>query len=261
MLTINYKDKALANAKDITVTAIKSLIWGPPGSGKTKIAATFPNPHFVDLDDGMLTVRGQDINYVTITAQETTDPDFLAMCAEMPPLKKGTPYHQQSRFEKAQIAIQYYANKLTANQTLVIDSLTFYSQSAFDHIMEVEKPKDNRQVYGAAQKLISATLDILKDRPCNVVLLAHVKTNIDEHGNITTIVPQTTGNALAAVLPGHFDEVWRTEVEMDRKDPEKHVYVIHTAPMKKENAKSRLELPAKIVDPTYEKIMKLVKNK
>ncbi len=250
----------MANAKDLKPTALKVLIWGKPGTGKTKIAATFPDPHFVDLDDGMLTVRGQDVNYITITDQPTTDPDFLAMCKELPEIKKGTPYPEQSRFEKAQIAIGNYAATLTDKQTLVIDSLTFYSQSAFDHIMEVEKPKDNRQVYGAAQKLISATLDILKDRPCHVVLLAHVKTNTDEHGNITTIVPQTTGNALAAVLPGHFDEVWRTEVEMDKKDPSKHVYVMHTAPMKKENAKSRLDLPSRIVDPTYDKVVKMIKE-
>jgi nucleoside-triphosphatase THEP1 len=260
VLVIKRKENNLANAKDIKPEALRILLSGEPGSGKTKLAASFPNAHFVDLDDGMLTVRGEDVNYITISEHETTDPDFLAIAEELPKLKNGQTYATLSTFEKAQIVIDHWTKKLGAGDTLVIDSLTFYSQAAFDHVLAVEKPKDNRMAYGMAQKLISVTLDMIRQRPCNIILTAHKKLRTDENGNLLKVQPQTVGNALADIIPSHFDEYWDLDVEIKKKaGVDVKTYVMRTSPEKKQSMKSRLNLPDRIEDPSYTKIMELLK--
>ena len=249
----------MANAKDIKPDALRILLVGDAGTGKTVLASTFPNAHFVDLDDGMLSVRGKDVNYISISQYKTEDEDFDTITKDLPAVKRGNDYQEQSTFEKAQIVIEHWANTLKAGDTLVIDSLTFYSQAAFDYVLATEKFKDNRMAYGAAQKLVSTTLDLIRTRPCNVILIAHKKVKTDENGNVTEITPQTVGNALANILPSHFDEVYRMEVEIKKKGGvDEKTYVMHTCPTRKEKGKSRLNLPERIEDPTYEKIMKLI---
>jgi adenosyl cobinamide kinase/adenosyl cobinamide phosphate guanylyltransferase len=262
VLIIKRKENTtLANAKDIKPDALRILLVGEAGTGKTVFASTFPNAYFVDLDDGMLSVRGKDVNYISISQYETNDPDFDEIIKDLPKPKGGKRHQELSTFEKAQVVIEHWANNLKAGDTLVIDSLTFYSQAAFDYIIETEKPKDNRMAYGAAQKLISATLDLIRTRPCNIILIAHKKIKTDENGNVVEITPQTVGNALANILPSHFDEVWRMEVELKKKGGEDHkTYVMHTCPTRKEKGKSRLRLPDRIEEPSYEKIMSLIEN-
>ena len=110
----------MARTKDITPDTLKILLIGDAGTGKTRLAATFPEPHFVDLDGGMLSVRDSDVQYITVAERETTDPDFLAIYP-----KNAEKKAKQSMFLKAQDLIEHWANNLTADQTLVIDSLTF----------------------------------------------------------------------------------------------------------------------------------------
>lgn len=40
------------------------LVYGPPGSGKTYFAGTFPEPFFLDCQGGMMTVRAKNIAYI-----------------------------------------------------------------------------------------------------------------------------------------------------------------------------------------------------
>jgi hypothetical protein len=39
------------------------LVYGPPGSGKTYFAGTFPDPFFLDCMGGMMTVRAKNVAY------------------------------------------------------------------------------------------------------------------------------------------------------------------------------------------------------
>jgi len=248
----------MANTRDIKPNTLKVLLVGDAGTKKTILSSSFPDPHFVDLDGGMLSVRGKDITYVTIGEKETTDPDFLAIL-------KSPKYAGHSMFLKAQYLIEHWANTLTANQTLVIDSLTFYSEAALNHVAALEKNKDARQNYMGAQNLIRATFEKLKSLPCNVVVTAH-RVLVEESEGIMSYLPKTAGKSFALMLPSYFDEVWRTSVKTKKvKDSSgklvpTQIFTLDTIKSMKEQGKTRLNLPSSIEDPTYEKIMTLAEQ-
>ena len=263
MIEIDFSDREydiMANAKNITGKTLKVLLVGDAGTKKTILASTFPQPHVVDLDGGMLSVRGQDVSYITIGEKETTDPDFLEIV-------KSDRYAKHSMFLKAQYLIEHWANILTAEQTLVIDSLTFYSEAALNHVQNLENNKDMRQTYMGAQKLIRSTFEKLKDLPCNVVVTAH-RVLVEETEGVTSYVPKTCGKSFALMLPSYFDEVWRTSVKAVRSQEKdkngkrimKQSFFLDTTKSIREQGKTRLNLPASIEDPTYEKIMELSKR-
>jgi hypothetical protein len=251
----------MANTADLTPHTLKVLLVGDAGTKKTILASTFPDPHFVDLDGGMLSVRGKNVKYITIGEKETTDPDFLAIY-KLNAEKKA----KQSMFLKAQDLIEYWANTLTAQQTLVIDSLTFYSEAALNHVQKLENNKDARQTYMGAQKLISTTFELLKHLECNVIVTAH-RTMVEETEGVISYVPKTAGKSFALALPSYFDEVWRTSVKTAKvkgaqgeKSITQQVFALETIKGLREQGKSRLNLPPVVEEPTYEKIMALAKN-
>ena len=254
------RSKLMARTKDISPKTLKILLIGDAGTKKTILASTFPDPHFVDLDGGMLSVRNKDVCYITIGEKPTTDPDFLAIYT-----KNAEKKASQSMFLKAQDLIEHWANTLTADQTLVIDSLTFYSEAALNHVQKLENNKDMRQTYGGAQKLISATFELLKHLECNVIVTAH-RTLVEETEGINSYVPKTAGKSFALALPSYFDEVWRTSVKRVKvkgdggKSEQGLAFALETIKGLREQGKSRLNLPAVIEEPTYEKIMSLAQN-
>ena len=247
----------MANARNIALLdPLKILLYGPAGTKKTTLAATFPNPHFVDFDNGMRTVKGKDISYVTITNRETTDEDFLAI----PECKKVA---KASAFVKGQKYAEYLANTLTETDTLVIDSLTFWGNYAMDHTLAlVGRTGQPPQIqdWGTARKLIEITLEALKSARCNLIIITHEDFEKDaEQGFISFIPKGVTGNQ-GRILPAFFDEVWRAGIEHGQGvDKGKLTYQITTVAGKRSEGKSRSNLPPIIIDPTYEKIKSLIK--
>lgn len=246
----------MANARDITPGALKVLLVGDAGTKKTILASTFPNPHIVDLDDGMMSVRGRDVTYVTIGEKETTDSDFIDMVC-----KTDKKLPTRCAFLKAQALLEHWANKLGPGDTLILDSLTFYTDAALRYVLKINNQKDPRiQDWGAAQKLIEATLEELNKLPCHVVVTAHRDMKQDKETEQIFFVPQTIGK-LAKKLPAYFDEVWRTTVKPTKKGGETLLnYAIETAKARREDGKSRLNLPSVIEEPTFDKIMELLKS-
>lgn len=245
----------MANAQNIELDSLKILLIGDAGTKKTILSSTFPDPHFVDFDGGMRSVRGRNITYITIGEQPTLDQDFIDLFGE----KKAA----HSGFLKGQYLIEHWANTLTKHQTLVIDSLTFYSAAALDHVQKLEKNKDMRQTYGGAQKLLAATFELLKNIECNVIVTAHRSLIEETEGNIQ-YVPKTAGKSFALMLPAYFDEIWRTQVKSKRGVKSKteggasetQIFTLETVKSLREQGKTRLNLPALIEEPTYEQIMK-----
>lgn len=144
--------------------SFKSILsYGRSRSGKTRFAATFPRPRFLSdaSERGWTTVE-------TMPAECYYEPDWIP---EVWPIEDSQQMAEALTATKADV----YASKIF---TVIIDSLTFYADSHFQHLFQQaakvagNKPVDTRSLYGAlAQHLQNLRIDIHK-WPCNVVWLA-----------------------------------------------------------------------------------------
>lgn len=62
---------------------LKALVCGDPGSGKTLISSTFPNPFYASAEGGMLSVWDRSIKHVKI--ESSTDLKAVQLLAEQSP--------------------------------------------------------------------------------------------------------------------------------------------------------------------------------
>lgn len=52
---------------------IKMVVAGEPGTGKTRTASTWPNPLYLDLDDGLLSIRDRDVRALEVDSIATLE--------------------------------------------------------------------------------------------------------------------------------------------------------------------------------------------
>lgn len=61
----------IKNTKSLeTNPKLNVLLYGAPGTGKTTIAGTFPNPVYLNIEAGVNTLVGRDIDFITIEKWE-----------------------------------------------------------------------------------------------------------------------------------------------------------------------------------------------
>ncbi len=140
---------------------VNVMAYGPPGSGKTYFATTFPKPFFVDTENGLITARaritkGEIDDFPAIqTSDFTTVLEILAAPEyRLPALFKGTKWEGY------------------VPETLVIDTISTLEGHIFDGIMEsagkIAQPQWNnlkRKMMALARKSWDCDL--------NTVMLAH----------------------------------------------------------------------------------------
>ncbi len=158
------QQQLLVSAAEARVDRVNVMAYGPPGSGKTYFATTFPKPFFIDTENGLLTARAR------ITKGEIDDfpaiqtSDFITVLEilsapeyRIPALFKGTKWEEY------------------VPETLVIDTISTLEGHIFDDIMEsagkVAQPQWNqlkRKMMALARKSWDCDL--------NTVMLAHDQT-------------------------------------------------------------------------------------
>ena len=55
----------IKQTKDIKDPKVDALVYGRAGTGKTLLGGTFPNPIFVDTDNGLLSLRKKDVAFIS----------------------------------------------------------------------------------------------------------------------------------------------------------------------------------------------------
>ena len=58
----------IKNAKEMDVSNVIlcATVYGKAGTGKTTLGATFPKPLFLDMNKGLLSIRGMDVDYIEL---------------------------------------------------------------------------------------------------------------------------------------------------------------------------------------------------
>ena len=203
----------MPNTKAITSAASNILLIGDSGTHKTWFAGTCPKPYVFDFDGGVSILRGKDIEYDVFR-----DKPKSVVGALQPP----TPTETRAGFFPFAGAWPAFIRKLNdigtlidkgtcPYQTLYLDSLTFLSEIAMNHVVSQQKePVIHIGSYGAQQQYIKSVLGQLTAWPIRVVCTAHIQRDTNDITKTTEKLPLLTGK-LAGFISAFFDEVYFCE--------------------------------------------------
>lgn len=173
----------IRSAKDMNLEYAKCVLYGPPGSGKTTMGATFPDVLFLSAESGLLSVRDRDIDVWTIETWEDLEEAFLYLKTEK---------HQY--------------------RSVVIDSLTEVQKKLHEYIIRKfpAKRRDYEDLmsqsdWGYAIDRMRKMCRAFRDLTMHVVFICLDQTEITEEE--TFVKPALSGKTLADELMGWVDAV------------------------------------------------------
>jgi hypothetical protein len=213
----------------------KILNYGGWGTGKTCFSGTWPGMYMLDFDNGRLSLGPKFMRSGQFTAFPRT-PDALQLLTQVIQTKV-VPGIQSGVI-----------------QTLVLDSLTTYSDCCMQRILQVnKKDKMELQLWGELGSMLQSQLNTLIGLPCHFIVIAHEKTKETPNGGVIKSQPLAVGQ-FSDRVGNMFDEVyWSHRAGQD--------YKLLTKTEGVHMAKSRLDgfsqmaggpgIPARI-DPSYE---------
>ena len=184
------------------------LIYGDTRSGKTKLAGTFPRPRFLSdqTEKGYETLRH-------MKPEELFEPGVRPEVYGI-----ESPKDMIDLLEDTEVTVRKNPGKI---QTLVIDSLTFYSDLFYETMareearMSGQKMVDTRKLYGALFNHLRSVMIRAHSIPgINVVWLGLA--SVDDYGRGGLMIPGKS----AAKLPAMCNNYWYLRRYKVSKDEE-----------------------------------------
>jgi hypothetical protein len=255
----SYLDK-IASLKDEDIMReekfVRTLLVGEPGSGKTTLGASFPNPLFINTDKGLKTL--EHIDKTLLRKQipfSRGEAIFDPMRAILSDVKNRTGLFSPDGPTKDNPTQGIFADR----ETLVFDGYTKFGEFLMHEIMtkKLSPPKDPYKDkpgfdgYGLLGNFLTGITELLTDLPINIVATCWVKSDTDEDDNFVQFSPNVMGS-FRYTIAGMFDEVYLLEQKSKLGKTE---YVLSSRGTRKVPwLKSRADIPATITNPTYEKL-------
>jgi len=175
--------KSLRPATDFAkLYGVKTLVYGPPGSGKTPLINTAPKPVLLACEPGLLSMRG------------STVPTFQAFTAKS--------------------IDEFFDWLFGSTETKNFDTVCIDSTSQMAEIYLQEAKKNNRHGLKAYGEMAEATLKHLERLyflPYKHTYLI-AKETINNDGNISTKRPYFPGQQLNTEVPHKYDCVLRMAI-------------------------------------------------
>lgn len=199
-----------------TAGALKILINGDSGIGKTCLAATFPGKIlYLDFDSKV------DSAAAFLRSKGMTEQISAVEVEQFPPQLTISPMEKLTKIISERLIPQQRTGTMEF-QTLVLDSITTFSAATLAHIVKTnpgikrnetkQGPQPGLQDYGILRREFQRLIPGLLSLPCNVIMLAHLAVEKDEAtGQI--LRHSMMDGSFARELPIYFKEVWRMYVK------------------------------------------------
>jgi len=194
---------------------INMLLYGPSGAGKTVYCSTAPKVLVLDVEGGLMSIRGTNVAHAKI--------DCMGDIGEAYLLLKGSKEYD----------------------TVAIDSITELQKRSMTEIIEADgnaipSMKNWGQNIEEMRKIIRA----FRDLPINVIFTALESTKETEDGLAMEKQPALQGKSLPQEVMGFVDivghmEIFEKQEEVDGKKSVKVYRAIRVQPSKTVNAKDR----------------------
>jgi phage nucleotide-binding protein len=176
----------LKRTKEATAQAVKLLVYGQAGAGKTSLIPTLPKPVILSAEGGLLSIADTNLPFIEITSM-----------AEL------------------QEAYKWLTSSSEAGefQSVALDSISEIAEVVLNAEKKINK--DPRAAYGAMQEQMADVIRAFRDLPGkHVYMSAKLEKTQDEMGRVL-YAPSMPGNKTGQSLPYFFDEVLALRVEKD----------------------------------------------
>jgi len=254
---------------------VKLLIVGNSGSGKTGSLASLATAGFrlfiCDFDNGLDILLDP-----TVLAPEFRKNIFFKALQDRP-VKVGDKLIQRATaWQDFQKAMGDWKEEVDGksismgnvttwgrNDILVVDSLTFATQRAFDDALQLGGRLGQRaqiQDYGAALESIEATLELLygSATTCNVIMTAHLMMQGDEISGAKKALPNVLGQKLAPKVPRFFNNMILAEKQAMGNSAKRRFKTVGTAMVDLKVSKPGLIPPE--IDPDLAKLFAVLRG-
>jgi hypothetical protein len=173
----------MARMSEIETTRFNILLWGKANIGKTVLASQFPQPFFIDLDDGLGSVRALgkkhklkfDFDVIQLDENVTEDKDFIDIC--------GKVFAKQSTWIKTKQLVKKLCQRMPQDATLVVDNLSRLGEILIQHISKASGHMPLQiQDWGTFTLEITDLLNDMKDKSTktNIILIGHEEYQTDK---------------------------------------------------------------------------------
>jgi hypothetical protein len=227
---------------------IRAYFWGNPGTGKTTLAATFPEPLFINADQGMSSVV-KDIRTIDVGKEIDRPYELIVQVLVDASVKRGI------------FAPGQYADGV---KTIIFDSMTTLGDAMLTQIMvenklDPLKDKPTFDEWGILQRKMVEVSKRVKDLSgkYNVIQTAWATVKENEDTKIVSAFPMLPGSYRERAS-GDVDESYYME---GRTGPDGFEVTLYASPKGIYHAKTRLLADTKITNPSYEKLLASMKKK
>jgi phage nucleotide-binding protein len=176
----------LKRTKEATAQAVKLLVYGQAGAGKTSLIPTLPKPVILSAEGGLLSIADTNLPFIEITSMQELKEAYQWLTGSA----------EAAEFE-----------------SVALDSISEIAEVVLNQEKKINK--DPRAAYGAMQEQMADIIRGFRDLPGkHVYMSAKLEKTQDEMGRVL-YAPSMPGNKTGQSLPYFFDEVLALRVEKD----------------------------------------------
>lgn len=185
----------ISNSKSLADGKISALFYGVSGSGKSRLAASFPDILVIAVEDGMKSTVDLEVDILSPTSWE-----------ELLQIIQALKTHAKAETKQVEFNGKLY-------KSIGIDSLTVLHQIIMKSVLKMNRRELAQiQDWGLASDRVETVVNALMDLPTHLVATALEQIDKDEIIGKIYAAPMIPGK-LSRKIPALFDEVFQLRIE------------------------------------------------